>query len=516
MKHEHKTRRPAAGPPTADNLAIKILTHAQSALLLQLRFLSVALYKLTLTPSWQGQNGDMPADVAGAADATLPALATDGRRLYFDGVGVVRLYKAEGRTIPRRFLHVVMHCIFNHPFVGEGMDTRAWDLACDIAVEMAIDELGLSMLRISPPPDQSPAVQLLRQAGVAPTAERIYLYLRGRPADETEKWYAHSQDFHVDDHSKWYPASAQKPPEEDENHSQANADDTEDGSGNISEGDDEDSRSGDGNGNGDKSVASRSARMPASSPVQSTAAAEWRELAAGIREELETFAKAQGDAAGSLTQNLLAVTRERHDYGAFLRRFAALSEEMQVNDDEFDYIFYTYGLKLYDNLPLIEPLEYRDVLRVREFVIAIDTSGSVQGEAVQAFIQKTYNILKQSESFASRVRIHIIQCDAAIQEVATIDHLDELDDYIRTLTIKGFGGTDFRPVFSYVDAQIAAGVFTDLRGLLYFTDGMGTFPGYMPAYQTAFVFLENDAAYTHNAPVWAIKIVLEPGGLAYV
>ena len=50
-------------------------------------------------------------------------------------------------------------------------------------------------------------------------------------------------------------------------------------------------------------------------------------------------------------------------------------------------------------MPLIEPLEYKDVKRIREFVIAIDTSGSVMGEQEQAFLQKTYNILQSTESF---------------------------------------------------------------------------------------------------------------------
>lgn len=72
---------------------------------------------------------------------------------------------------------------------------------------------------------------------------------------------------------------------------------------------------------------------------------------------------------------------------------------MRVNDDEFDYIFYTYGLKLYERMPLIEPLEYKEVKRIKEFVIAIDTSGSVSGELVQKFIQKTYNILKTRKAF---------------------------------------------------------------------------------------------------------------------
>lgn len=61
---------------------------------------------------------------------------------------------------------------------------------------------------------------------------------------------------------------------------------------------------------------------------------------------------------------------------------------MKLNDDEFDYIFYTYGMNLYGNIPLIEPLEYKDVKQIKEFVIAIDTSGSTSGALVQTFVKK--------------------------------------------------------------------------------------------------------------------------------
>ena len=95
-----------------------------------------------------------------------------------------------------------------------------------------------------------------------------------------------------------------------------------------------------------------------------------------------------------------------------------MGEAMRSNDDEFDYVFYSYGMQLFPEkrMPLIEPLEYKDVKRIREFVIAIDTSGSVMGEQVQAFLQKTYNILQSTESFFSRINVHIIQCDEDIQE----------------------------------------------------------------------------------------------------
>ena len=211
--------------------------------------------------------------------------------------------------------------------------------------------------------------------------------------------------------------------------------------------------------------------------------------------------------AGLLTQNLKEVNRERYNYEEFLKKFAVRGEIMKINPDEFDYNYYTYGLTLYGDLPLIEPLEYKDVKRIRDFVIAIDTSGSVAGELVQTFVQKTYNILKSTESFFTKINLHIIQCDAAIQEDIKITNQREFDEYLKNMKLNGFGGTDFRPVFSYVDSLIECREFDNLKGLIYFTDGYGVFPSKKPPYETAFVFVD-EGIDPPEVPPWAIKLVL--------
>jgi len=174
----------------------------------------------------------------------------------------------------------------------------------------------------------------------------------------------------------------------------------------------------------------------------------------------------------------------------------------------YSYIFYTYGLTLYKDMPLIEPLEYREDKRIREFVIAIDTSGSVAGDQVQNFLQKTYTILKQEETFDRRFNLHIIQCDAKIQEDSVIRSQEDFDRYIASMQIKGLGGTDFRPVFEYVEKLRRDRQFYNLKGLLYFTDGYGTFPAKQPDYLTAFVFVD-DEAKDISVPPWAVKVILE-------
>ena len=164
------------------------------------------------------------------------------------------------------------------------------------------------------------------------------------------------------------------------------------------------------------------------------------------------------------------VTFEECDYTDFLRRFGAQNEVLQLSEDEFDLIYYTYGLRTYGNVPLVEPLEYRDDKRIREFVIAI-------------------------------------QCDAEVQSVERLTSLDQLHELIPRLKLRGFGGTDFRPVFAYVDGLLEEKKLTNLNGLLYFTDGVGTYPEKSPAYKTAFIFNRDDHISPH-VPSWAIRAVL--------
>ena len=76
------------------------------------------------------------------------------------------------------------------------------------------------------------------------------------------------------------------------------------------------------------------------------------------------------------------------------------------------------------------------------------------------------------------------------------------------MTLRGFGGTDFRPVFELVDELVRNKEFENLKGLLYFTDGQGTFPIKKPEYTTAFVFVSQDNPVP-EVPSWAISLVLE-------
>lgn len=185
-----------------------------------------------------------------------------------------------------------------------------------------------------------------------------------------------------------------------------------------------------------------------------------------------------------------------------------MGETIQTSDDEFDYIYYTYGLSRYGNMPLVEPLEYKDANKIKDFVIAIDTSASCRGELVQAFLKKTYQIMRQGENFFSKINVHIIQCDNEVQSDTKITCPEDFDRFLSSGKLRGFGSTDFRPVFDYVETLKQEGEFDNLKGLLYFTDGYGIYPGQMPDYDTAFIFLSEDYD-APDVPPWAIRIVLD-------
>lgn len=445
-----------------NGLAAEVLDVARNRLLVSLRCLDIAL-------GIQGRR-IYDGSIAAGSDA-----------IYYSPVHVLRTYRESPEEMTRVYLHIVLHSVFMHPFLGGRAslgDREKWDLACDIAVEASICDLGLACTRSRREELQLPVIKKLKRSIRQLTAKRIYEYLISPVSGSDPEKPDHDRIdklrriFSPDDHSIWY--------------------------------------------EGDSSELTGSMRSSQLTGVNTDEnivdPAKWKDIARQIDMELEIFAKVRGASSGTLVQNIRAVIREQYDYSEFLKKFASFGEEIKPSEDEFDYICYTYGLTHYGNMPLIEPVEYRDDHRIRDFVIAIDTSGSVAGEEVRGFIRRTCEILRQQDSFFREINVHIIQCDSEIQSDHVVRSASDLDRHIEEMDIRGLGGTDFRPVFSYVDSLIAEGAFTDLKGLIYFTDGLGTFPERKPPYRTAFVFTD-DGISVPDVPVWAIKAVIDRDGL---
>ena len=390
MQPENRTQEMAETAERLQVIGSSILRAARDELYLGMRFLDVALSSF----SYQ-MNG------------SIHGFGTDGRVMYFQPQMLGRLYKENRILVNRGYLHMVFHCIFRHfawrgagRNIGAGysagennadsektIEERLRDLSCDIAVEHIIDGMNYRSIRFSRSLLRRETYRLLEKEGKTLNAQRVYKILSGWNLSEKD-FVNLEQEFRTDDHKYW----ESKKPDQKPN------------------------------------------------PMLSR---KWGEINDGIETDLETFSQEAGERDGDFLEQIKTENRSKYDYREFLRKFAVFHEEMAVDDDSFDYNFYTYGLRLYGNMPLIEPLESKEVKKVEEFVIVIDTSMSCSGELVRKFLEETYGVLSENESFFIKINVHIIQCDEKVHTDKKITSQEEMKDYMEHLELYGDGGTDF-------------------------------------------------------------------------
>lgn len=383
--------------------------------------------------------------------STQTALATDGAHLYYPPVWVLDIYRKNRRYLPRAYLHSLLHCILRHLWLRDRRDPDLWGLACDIAVEHLLDSLNT--------PATTRPVGWVRQQTYAQlqtscrwlAAGPIYHALTGVDADTLQKY---RREFYCDDHRLW-------PADPD-------------------------------------------------SPTAQMRGKQWEQMGRQTELSMEESGQQAGETEGARAlQAQVQAGRSRRSYKDFLRRFAVWREEPHLDLDEFDLGYYTYGLRTYGKMPLIEPLESRESKKIRDFVIVLDTSESTAGDLVKNFLRETFTLLKSQESFFRQCRILVMQADNAVRDETWLYDLEALDRYTESFTLVGGGGTDFRPAFARIEALRAEGGLRDMQGVLYFTDGKGTYPAKRPSFDVAFLFLENGAP-PPEVPPWAMRLVLQP------
>lgn len=374
------------------------------------------------------------------------ALYTDGFTLRFLPLHIIELWQRNRKALSRAYLHTVFHCLFRHLWLRGARNKELWGLACDIAVEYTIDHLGADSLKRPLSYTRTQLYAQLEAAGPA-AAGVIYRYLALHcDAEMLQKLW---REFFVDEHGLWPKESQMSPP-------------------------------------------------------MLSAGQDWEKRGRQVESEQQRQHQEAGQSGQTLSAQIKA-GQSRRSYRDFLRRFAVLREEAHLDPDSFDPGFYAYGLQVYGNMPLLEPLETRESSKIHDLVLVLDTSQSTSGELVKGFLRETFTLLRSTGSFFERCRLRILQCDDAVRQDIALKSPAELDGYLQSFTLLGGGGTDFRPAFDHVDALVAAGQMALPSGLLYFTDGKGVYPTRVPKYETAFLFL-GDAPET---PPWAIRLVLD-------
>jgi predicted metal-dependent peptidase len=192
-----------------------------------------------------------------------------------------------------------------------------------------------------------------------------------------------------------------------------------------------------------------------------------------IEAELDPTSESEWDYAASVSKEL-ALKKSVMPSG-----FERLAKKMKTNDVDWRFELYNAINRHMRNNYAFMPPNKKHLYRgfclpsltsdALSLCVAVDTSGSINDELLGAFMEEFKNIM---QSFPA-VKIELIIADAKVHSHYSFQGGEKMD-----FALKGGGGTDYRPVFDYVEANLPMNTM-----LLYFTDGDGWFPKYPPNYE---------------------------------
>lgn len=398
------------------------LTAARTRLILDKPFLGALVLRLPMKA---------------AKDDWCPTTATDAKTFYFNPEYIHDLSLDQTQFM---LSHEALHCALSHFSRRQHRIKHRWDLACDFAINPLLIDDGLV-----PPPN----AQVLREyAGM--TAEEIYPLIDDLEDMET-------LDQHVYDQENQNTGGSGSLPPQDKDTQGGQQQDQEQTTAPASQAgqqDPEDSEtqsqpSGEGK---EASSQPADAPPPLSNEERETLQIQWQQRMAGAAQQ----AMQAGKLSGALARIIDHLLQPQLPWRLLLARYMTESAR-----DDFSYMRPSRR----EGNAIFPSLKSEQI----DIAIAVDTSGSIKAAEVSEFLSEVSALKGQL-----RARITLIPCDSKIMENAPFFY-EPWDDITLDQTITGGGGTDFRPVFNWLDET---GKQPDL--LVYFTDAEGNFPDIEP------------------------------------
>ncbi len=392
-----------------------------------------------------------------AADAKwCKTTATDARNFYFNPAFIARLNLEQTQFV---LAHEAMHCALSHFARRAHRQKHRWDVACDYAVNMILDEERM----------RAPEGALMEAKYRGLTAEEIYPLLHEVPPEETldqhlfdqEPQNSNSQqgerdsgDPHEGETERQGSGQGGEAEPENGAHGEARPE-PEDGRGEATE-----PQSGEADEEpGQENAGSDTQDRPPPPPMDPDKLDEqWKSRLAAAAQAAQQ--------AGKLSASLLRMV---DDLLAPQLPWRALLARYMMNAARDDYSFQRTSRRSGGNPgEAMMPRLYSQSVRV---ALALDTSGSVTRDELQEF-------LTEVDALKAQVRAEVIlhACDDKLAEGGPwrFDMWQAMD---LPEGIHGGGGTDFRPVFDWIERER---INPDL--LVWFTDAEGRFPEREPAY----------------------------------
>ena len=348
-------------------------------------------------------------------DPTTKTFRTDGRQLRFNPQYAARLGRPKLVGV---VAHEVLHCANGHAWRRGPRDPKLWNQAADFAINPIVREAGMVL--------PSGALDGAPYRGMS--AEEIYERLmqqQGGQQSEREEPSSGADD-------------------QDDQAGQGGNPEDDDGQGNAQEGSEE--ASPDGSECGEV--------VDSDDGHASEIQADWSASVLNAARQAESM----GGLPAGLERLVEEIKNPPQDWRSILRRFVQMNAASDYSWRQPNSRYMYAGL-------------YLPALRAESMppmVIAVDTSGSIDDLTISQFASEINAIVEEVRP----ERVHVVYCDAEIQGVDVFE-----DGEAITISPRGYGGTDFRPVFEWVGKE---GITPSC--LLYLTDMIGDFPDRAPDY----------------------------------
>lgn len=354
-----------------------------------------------------------------------PTTATDARAFYYNADYIDSLTLEQTQFM---LAHEALHCALSHFARRQHRIKHKWDLACDYAINPLLVEDGLT-----PPPNA-----LLMPLFKGLTAEEIYPLIEDEDSSETLDTHAYDRD-------------------NQQGGSRSGMSEKDLGDGATPEQPRQQEGSGAGSPSEERQDGARD-NSPEPSPLtpdeRESLSVQWRQRLAGAAQQ----AMQAGKLGGEMARQIDHLLQPQLPWRALLAHYlTALSRDdysyQRPSRREGDFV-----------LPSLRSQQL-------DLAVAIDTSGSIKDDELDAFVDEIDALKGQV-----RARVTLLPCDAEICAGAPF-YFEPWEDFRRPAHIQGGGGTDFRPVFDWIERT---GARPDL--LVYFTDAEGRWPEQAPPY----------------------------------
>lgn len=388
--------------------------------------------------------------------------ATDGKYLYYNPAYIAGLTDRQLRGL---WAHEITHIVGGHCWRRGSRDPRLWNVACDYAIDMILVRAGFDVPNA-----------LINEEWRGWSPEQIYPVLLDEVRKELER---RQQSQCKQDDSK---SGEQSDPGAGDDGGSAESGGVEesgaasndgkgagsgdgDNDGNAEGHDKGGSQKNGGNGKGGSSFQQVISDLFGDGPTKGEVLDAPAETAIQDEQEWkqEIFAAAQvAKSQGKLPLGFDLVVEDavepRVNWRAILMRFAQACARSDYS--------WTRPSRRYISSGIYLPAMRSEAIPA--LVLAVDTSASIGSAELKQFAAEFSAIME-----AINIEVaHLVFCDAKVHRVQEFRPGDALE-----FRPTGGGGTDFRPVFQWVEEQ---GI--EPSGLVYLTDMYGSYPEEAPPY----------------------------------